>query len=161
MKTYIEQVQEFHILGNQPILEIPQIPSEDRCKLRYDLIREELEELKVALAEGDLVEVIDALCDLQFVLSGTVLETGFKNIFDICFGEVSRSNMTKSVATYEEALVEADLFAIKNIVTKIEFRENISRYVILNAVTNKLLKPSTYSPANLRPIVEEFLNKLN
>lgn len=154
--NYIGKVEEFHILGGQPVLEIPQIPEWPRCTLRVNLIQEELDELEEALTNGDLVEVIDALCDLQYVLSGSVLETGFKSIFDLCFDEVHRSNMTKSCDSYELALSESLMFEHACL---IDFRQG--RYVILHATTKKLLKPSTYSPANLRPIIENFLKQLN
>ena len=72
----LNQVAEFHKTFNAPILETPQIPSEQRCQLRVDLLQEELDELSQALKDKDLVEVADALCDIQYVLSGAVLEFG-------------------------------------------------------------------------------------
>ena len=99
----LNQVAEFHKTFNAPILETPQIPAEERAQLRIKLLQEELDELKEAIAENDLVEVADALCDLQYVLSGAVLEFGLGEKFVELFNEVQRSNMSKACDTPEEA----------------------------------------------------------
>ena len=52
----------------------PQIPDAKRVELRVALIAEEFKELQEAIKAGDLVEAADALADLQYVLSGTVVE---------------------------------------------------------------------------------------
>ncbi|MBP7357533.1 MAG: nucleoside triphosphate pyrophosphohydrolase family protein, partial [Cloacibacterium sp.] len=77
----LNQVAEFHRTFNAPILETPQIPSKERCELRVSLLQEELNELKQAIEDNDLVEIADALCDLQYVLSGAVLEFGLGEKF--------------------------------------------------------------------------------
>ena len=66
----LNQVAEFHRTFKAPILDKPKIPSTDRCKLRVSLIAEDLRELQEAIENKDLVEVADALCDIQYVLSG-------------------------------------------------------------------------------------------
>ena len=99
----LNQVAEFHSTFHHPILKKPTIPSEDRCKLRVELIREELEELSDAIKDKDLVEVADALCDIQYVLSGAVLEFGLGDNFVELFNEVQRSNMSKACKSVEEA----------------------------------------------------------
>ena len=83
----LTSVAEFHKTFQHPILETPQIPSEARCKLRVSLIAEELKELEEAIAAKDLVEVADALCDIQYVLSGAILEFGMKDKFNTLFEE--------------------------------------------------------------------------
>jgi predicted HAD superfamily Cof-like phosphohydrolase len=70
----LTMVSEFHKLFDAPILDIPQIPDLKRAKLRVSLIQEELNELQEAIDNNDLVEIADALGDLQYVLSGTILE---------------------------------------------------------------------------------------
>tara|TARA_B110001450_G_scaffold203723_1_gene193289 strand:+ start:190 stop:561 length:372 start_codon:yes stop_codon:yes gene_type:complete len=68
--------------------------SADRInKLRYDLIKEELEELKVALENKDLLEVADALTDILYVTYGAGHAFGID--LDKCFEEVQNSNMSK------------------------------------------------------------------
>ena len=61
--------------------------------LRYDLIKEELDELKVAMENKDLLEVADALTDILYVTYGTGHAFGIN--LDKCFEEVQNSNMSK------------------------------------------------------------------
>ena len=77
----LNSVAEFHRTFHHPIVASPSIPNKKRCDLRISLLREELDELEAAVAAGDLIEVADALCDLQYVLSGAVLEFGMGNKF--------------------------------------------------------------------------------
>lgn len=70
------------------------IPNRTRCALAVDLIREELNELAAAIDQNDIVEVADALADLQYVLSGDVHEFGLGSRFGSLFEEVHRSNMS-------------------------------------------------------------------
>jgi len=77
----LELVAEFHKTFKHPILPGPAIPPEIRCKLRVALIAEELKELEVAILEKDIVEVADALCDIQYVLRVLFLSSGLvKNL---------------------------------------------------------------------------------
>src|SRR3982750_532396 len=99
----LNQVAEFHQTFKHPILQEPTIPDENRCRLRVALIAEELKELEVAILEKDIVSVADALCDIQYVLSGAVLEFGLGEKFKELFDEVHRSNMSKACKTVEEA----------------------------------------------------------
>jgi len=92
----LNQVAEFHKTFKHPVVSEPTIPSKKRCELRVSLIREELEELEEAIKDNDLVEIADALCDIQYVLSGAVLEFGLGEKFRDLFDEVQRSNMSKS-----------------------------------------------------------------
>jgi len=61
--------------------------------LRYDLIKEELEELKIAMESKDLLEVADALTDILYVTYGAGHAFGIN--LDQCFNEVQNSNMSK------------------------------------------------------------------
>jgi predicted HAD superfamily Cof-like phosphohydrolase len=71
---------------------VPTMPLRRAC-----LMVEELGELLEAMADGDVVDALDALCDLRYVTDGTVLELGFAPTFDLAFAEVHRSNMSKVV----------------------------------------------------------------
>ena len=62
-------------------------------KLRYDLIKEELLELELAVKQRDLKEVADALTDILYVTYGAGLAFGID--LDRCFNEVQKSNMSK------------------------------------------------------------------
>ena len=84
----LSSVAEFHKTFQHPILDTPTIPSEQRCALRVSQIAEELKELEEAIRDKDLVEIADALCDIQYVLAGAVLEFGLKDKFSALFDEV-------------------------------------------------------------------------
>lgn len=63
--------------------------------MRLDILEEEVRELREAVAAGDLVEVLDALCDIQYVLDGNFLEFGLHAQKAKAFAEVHASNMSK------------------------------------------------------------------
>ena len=94
-KTTLEQVQEFHETYGLPVEAAPKIDDEKTNALRINLLAEELDELKEALAAGDVVEVLDALTDLQYVLDGAYLSFGLHAVKTAAFDEVHRSNMSK------------------------------------------------------------------
>src|SRR5512134_421826 len=110
----LDLVAEFHRTFKHPILDKPQIPDENRCKLRVALIAEELKELEVAILERDIVEVADALCDIQYVLSGAILEFGLGEKFKTLFEEVQRSNMSKACSSEAEALATIEHYRKKD-----------------------------------------------
>ena len=94
-KTTLEQVQEFHETYGLPVEDAPNITDAQTNELRINLLAEELDEMKEALADGDMVEVLDALTDLQYVLDGAYLSFGLHDVKDAAFEEVHRSNMSK------------------------------------------------------------------
>ena len=94
-KSTLEQVQEFHETYGLPVESAPNVSDEKTNALRINLLAEELDELKEALAAGDALETLDALIDLQYVLDGAFLSLGLHDVKDIAFNEVHRSNMSK------------------------------------------------------------------
>lgn len=94
-KSTLEQVCEFHETYGLPVEDAPNISDEKTNLLRINLLAEELDELKEALAAGDKVETLDALIDLQYVLDGAFLSLGFHDVKDAAFAEVHASNMSK------------------------------------------------------------------
>jgi len=77
----------------QEIKNKAEFPNEKIVKLRYELIKEELEELKQAINDKDIKEVADALTDILYVTYGA--GTAFGIDLDKCFDEVHQSNMSK------------------------------------------------------------------
>lgn len=152
MSNYLQSVSEFHKTFNAPILESPQIPSKERCELRVALLQEELNELKQAIEDNDLVEIADALADLQYVLSGAILEFGLKEKFNTLFDEVQRSNMSKACATQQEALATLSHYKQKD-GTEGRYEEVNGKYIVYRKVDNKVLKSVGYSPASLEDII--------
>jgi predicted HAD superfamily Cof-like phosphohydrolase len=145
-------VAEFHKTFKHPILESPAIPDENRCKLRVALIAEELKELEVAILEKDIVEVADALCDIQYVLAGAILEFGLGPKFKALFDEVQRSNMSKACKSEEEARATVEHYRQKD-GTHCYYRQEGDLWLIYRSADNKTLKSVNYSPANLEAII--------
>ena len=152
--NYLSKVSEFHKTFDAPILENPQIPSEERTNLRVSLLQEELNELKQAISDGDLVEIADAFCDIQYVLSGAILEFGLANKFKTLFEEVQRSNMSKACDSEEEAQKTVDFYKSKD-GTECYYRMEGSKWLVYRKSDNKTIKSINYSPADL----EWILNK--
>ncbi len=149
----LTSVAEFHKTFQHPILEEPTIPSEARCKLRVSLIAEELNELQEAIDNKDLVEIADALCDIQYVLSGAVLEFGLKDKFNALFEEVQRSNMSKACKDEAEAQATQAHYLAKGVESY--YKEVDGLYLVFRTADNKTLKSVNYSPADLKTIVEQ------
>ena len=89
--TNFEKVAEFMTSFKQDVETEPQWTSVS--ELRYNLIDEELKELRQALDERNLIEVADALTDLLYVVYGAGHSFGIN--LDKCFEEVHNSNMSK------------------------------------------------------------------
>ena len=88
-----ESVKIFMKTFGQIIRTKPQFPDEKTTKLRYDLIKEELNELQHAMKIKNLKEVADALTDILYVTYGAGCAYGID--LDKCFKEVQRANMSK------------------------------------------------------------------
>ena len=87
------EVKKFMITYGQEVKTKPSFPEDKIVQLRYNLIKEELEELKVAIKDRNIIEVADALTDLLYVVYGAGHSWGID--LDKCFAEVQRSNMSK------------------------------------------------------------------
>jgi hypothetical protein len=110
-----------------------------------------LKELEEAIQAKDIVEIADALCDLQYVLSGAVLEFGLGGQFKELFDEVQRSNMSKTCKTIEEA--EATVNHYKSQGVECHFEEADGLYLVFRTGDRKTLKSVKYSPADLKFIL--------
>ena len=91
----LDQVQEFHDTYGLPVETEQTCGNEQTKLLRINLLQEELDELKEALGNDDMVETLDALIDLQYVLDGAFLSFGMQDVKGVAFDEVHRSNMSK------------------------------------------------------------------
>jgi len=147
----LEDVAEFHRTFHLPVLDTPQIPDADRCRLRINLLREELKELEEAIAANDLVEAADAFADIQYVLSGAILEFGLGEKFRGLFEEVHRSNMSKTCATMQEAEETVAHYEKQGQMGVIEASGNV--FLVYRTDDRKVLKNVHYSPADLKSMV--------
>ena len=91
--TNFEKVGTFMKTFGQEVKSKPSFSSDKINKLRIDLIKEELDELKEAMKNNDLLEVADALTDILYVTYGAGHAFGID--LDKCFDEVQNSNMSK------------------------------------------------------------------
>tara|TARA_B110000967_G_scaffold205979_1_gene251666 strand:- start:384 stop:752 length:369 start_codon:yes stop_codon:yes gene_type:complete len=88
-----QRVKKFMQTFGQEIKEKNEFPDEKIIQLRYELIKEELEELNQAIKDRDMKEVADALTDILYVTYGAGHAFGIN--LDKCFDEVQKSNMSK------------------------------------------------------------------
>ena len=91
--TNFQSVKKFMLTFGQEIKEKASFPNDKITSLRYDLIKEELNELKEAMDKKDIKEVADALTDILYVTYGAGHAFGIN--LDKCFEEVQNSNMSK------------------------------------------------------------------
>ena len=91
--TNFESVKKFMKTFGQEVKEKAEFPSNKITSLRYELIKEELLELKEAIEKKDIKEVADALTDILYVTYGAGHAFGID--LDKCFAEVQSSNMSK------------------------------------------------------------------
>ena len=91
--TNFQKVKKFMETFGQEVKSRPSFSSEKINELRYNLIKEELDEFKLALDNNDLLEVADALTDILYVTYGAGHAFGIN--LDSCFQEVQNSNMSK------------------------------------------------------------------
>ena len=91
--TNFEKVKTFMKTFGQEVKETSSFSSDKINELRFNLIKEELEELKIAMETKNLIEVADALTDILYVTYGAGHAFGIN--LDKCFNEVQQSNMSK------------------------------------------------------------------
>ena len=121
------KVKTFMQIFGQEVKNKPAFPETKIQSLRFELIKEELEELKVALDQKNLKEVADALTDILYVTYGAGHAFGID--LDKCFDEVQASNMSK---------LGADGKPIYN-------------------ESGKVMKGPNYFEPNLRKFIEQFI----
>jgi predicted HAD superfamily Cof-like phosphohydrolase len=102
---FVDEVEIFNKTFGKPNNYKPTIPEKKEWQFVYDFILEELEEYKEACETGNIVEILDALCDIAYVSigNGTMLH-GLKDKIWPAYQEVQASNMSKACTTEEEAM---------------------------------------------------------
>lgn len=150
----LTQVAEFHTTFKHPVLPSPQIPSKERCALRVALLAEEVAELQTAIDDNNLVEIADALCDIQYVLAGAIHEFGLGEKFKELFDEVHRSNMSKACKSVEEAEATIAHYKAKSDCDAY-YKQEDDLFLVYREGDNKTLKSVNYSPADLKGKLEQ------
>lgn len=101
MTKRMDLVKKFHKKFKVPILKKPSLIPKDRSNLRYELMKEEVEEYLQGAKNGDLENIAKELVDILYGVYGTILEHGLQNKIDAVFKEVHRSHMSKDYSKYK------------------------------------------------------------
>jgi hypothetical protein len=101
---FVSEVEEFNAVMGKPNNYTPVIPDEKEWMFVYNFILEELEEYKHACETGNIVEVLDALCDITYVSLGNgAMLHGLKDKVWPAYQEVQASNLSKACSSEEDA----------------------------------------------------------
>jgi len=152
---FVNEVEEFNATFGKPNNYEPTIPEEKEWKFVYDFILEELEEYREACERGDIVEVLDALCDIAYVSlgNGTMLH-GLKDKIWPAYQEVQASNMSKACKTEEEAILTVSQRS-KEQGEACHFEKlKEGRYIVYRTRDRKVMKNINY----FRPDLQQFFS---
>jgi len=107
---FVSEVETFNATMGKPNNYEPIIPAKNEWEFVYNFILEELEEYKHACETNDIVEVLDALCDIAYVSIGNgAMLHGLKDKLWSAYQEVQASNMSKACLNEEEAQATVEL----------------------------------------------------
>lgn len=146
---FVDEVQEFNETFGKPNNYEPTIPEKKEWMFVYDFIQEELAEYKEACERGDIVEILDALCDITYVSlgNGTMLH-GLKGKIWKAYQEVQASNMSKSCESASVAQKTVELRS-KEQGEPCHYERVGGRYVVYRTRDRKVMKSINYFKPNL------------
>ena len=149
---FVNEVEDFNNLMSKPNNYEPTIPEKKEWQFVYDFVLEELEEYKEACERGDIVEVLDALCDIAYVSlgNGTMLH-GLKSKIWPAYQEVQASNMSKACKTQEEAVRTVEVRS-KEQNEPCHWEQVDNMYIVYRTRDRKVMKSLTY----FRPDLKQF-----
>ena len=154
--AFVDEVEIFNRTFGKPNNYEPTIPSKKEWMFVYDFILEELEEYKAACEAGDIVEVLDALCDITYVSLGNgAMLHGLKDKVWPAYQEVQASNMSKACTTEEEAIQSVSQRS-KEQGEACHFEKVAKgRYVVYRTRDRKVMKSLNYFRPDLRQFFTE------
>ena len=152
---FVNEVEEFNRTFGKPNNYEPKIPEKKEWQFVYDFVLEELEEYRQACENGDIVEVLDALCDIAYVSlgNGTMLH-GLKDKIWPAYQEVQDSNMSKSCITKKEAM-ETVTIRSQEQAEPCHFEKVGNRYVVYRTRDRKVMNSINYFKPNLKKFFTE------
>ncbi len=146
---FVDEVEEFNTTFGKPNNYKPNIPSRSEWEFVYNFVLEELEEYKEACESGDIVGVLDALCDITYVSLGNgVMLHGLRRKILPAYAEVQASNMSKSCVTEEEARQTVELRS-KEQGEPCHYEEKGDYYVVYRTRDRKVMKSINYFKPDL------------
>ena len=157
---FVDEVQEFNDTFGKPNNYEPTIGEKKEWKFVYDFILEELEEYKEACEKGDIVGILDALCDITYVSlgNGTMLH-GLKGKIWKAYQEVQASNMSKTCETIEEA-EETVKVRSEEKGHPCHWEQVRDRYIVYRSSDRKVMKSINYFAPDLKQFfTDEELRK--
>ena len=159
---FVNEVEEFNETFGKPNNYEPTIPEKKEWMFVYAFIQEELAEYKEACEKGDIVEVLDALCDIAYVSlgNGTMLH-GLKGHIWKAYQEVQASNMSKACTTQEEAVRTVEVRS-KEQGEPCHWEQVGDMYIVYRTRDRKVMKSLTYFRPDLRQFFtdEEINNSI-
>ena len=153
---FVDEVEIFNDTFGKPNNYEPNIPAKKEWQFVYDFILEELEEYREACENGDIVEVLDALCDIAYVSlgNGTMLH-GLKSQIWQAYQEVQASNMSKACKTEEEAIQSVSQRSKEQGEACHFEKVTEGRYIVYRSRDMKVMKSINY----FRPNLKQFFNE--
>jgi hypothetical protein len=146
---FVDEVEKFNATFGKPNNYKPNIPSRNEWEFVYNFVLEELEEYKEACESGDIVGVLDALCDITYVSLGNgVMLHGLRRKILPAYTEVQASNMSKSCLTEEEARQTVELRS-KEQGEPCHYEEKGDYYVVYRTRDRKVMKSINYFKPDL------------
>jgi predicted HAD superfamily Cof-like phosphohydrolase len=152
---FIDEVEEFNHTMGKPNNYKPTIPSKKQWQFVYDFVLEELEEYREACERGDIVEILDALCDITYVSLGNgAMLHGLKDKVWPAYQEVQASNMSKSCFDETEAELTVKVRSEEQ-GEKCHYEKIRDRYVVYRSRDRKVMKSINYFRPNLKKYFTE------
>ena len=147
---FVSEVEEFNALMNRPNNYEPTIPDRKEWEFVYNFVLEELEEYKQACEKGDIVEILDALCDITYVSLGNgVMLHGLKDKIWPAYMEVQASNLSKACSTEEEAQETVKVRSQEQ-GTDCHYERVGDKYVVYRSHDRKVMKSINYFKPDLK-----------
>ena len=146
---FVSEVEQFNELMNKPNNYEPTIPGKKDWQFVIDFVKEELEEYEQACKNGDIVEILDALCDIAYVSigNGTMLH-GLKDKIWPAYQEVQASNLSKSCSNEKEAM-ETVTIRSKEQNEPCHYEKVEERFVVYRTRDKKVMKSINYFSPDL------------
>ena len=152
---FVDEVEEFNDLMNKPNNYEPTIPEKKEWEFVYNFVLEELEEYREACKRGDIVEVLDALCDIAYVSLGNgVMLHGLKDKIWPAYQEVQASNLSKACSSEEEA-IETTKVRSEEQGEPCHYEKVGDRYIVYRSRDRKVMKNINYFRPNLKQFFTE------
>ena len=152
---FVDEVEEFNSLMNKPNNYEPTIPEKKEWKFVYDFILEELEEYREACERGDIIEVLDAICDIAYVsLGNATMLHGLKDKIWPAYQEVQASNLSKACQNEEEAKATVEKRSQEQ-GEACHYEKVGNKYVVYRSRDRKVMKNINY----FRPNLKQFFNE--